>query len=114
MTVLVEGTIPSTRQIIFQTGDIGTDFRTDVLDFDRVNIDKITLFNNIQTQQTIILYCTKKFGTFRKLRQFKLKIDESAEYLLAGEFVPLDNGDSINAETTTDDAVDFTIFGRLS
>ena len=114
MTILVEGTIPSTRETIFQTGFIGSDFRTDILDFDKVNVDKITLFNNNQTQQTIILYCTKKFGEFRKLRQFKLKIDESAEYLLSGEFIPLDNGDSIEAETTTDDAVDFIIFGRLS
>ena len=112
MAILADGIIPITRTVIFRVGSAGTDFRSDVVNFTEVNINKITFFNNIQEQQTIILYCTKKFGEFRKLRQFKLKIDESAEYLLSGEFIPLRPGDSIEAETTTDDAVDFIIFGQ--
>lgn len=112
MTILAEGTIPAARAVIFATG--ASDFRTGVLNFGKVKITKITMFNNISTEQTIILSMKKKFGALRKLRQYILKINESAEYLEPGESLPLNAGDDIQAETTTADAVDFTVYGELS
>lgn len=110
MTILIEGTIPTTRDPIFRT--TGDEFKTDVLDYTKIDIDRITMFNTILTQQTVILYIKRRFGEFRKLRQFVLKLDESAEYLVAGEFLPLEAGDDIEAETTTADAVDVVVHGR--
>jgi len=112
MAILAEGTIPATEEAVYIV--TGEDFRTDVLDFERVTINKITMFNNIQTQQTIILAVKKKDGEARKLHQYVLKINEAAEYLDGGEILPLEVGDEIDAQTTTADAVDFVIYGILS
>lgn len=114
MAILAEGTIPSTRAIIFKAGAEGPDFHTDVINFEKINITKITMFNNILTMQTIILHVQKQFGDFRKLRQYILKQNESAEYLEPGESLSLQAGDALEAETTTDDAVDFVVYGELS
>ncbi len=114
MAILADGTIPSTRAAVFTVGDEGPDFHTDVIHFTKVNITKITLFNNISTVQTVILYVKKKFGELRKLRQYILKQNESAEYLEPGESMSLQAGDILEAETTTDDAVDFTVIGEIS
>lgn len=111
MAILAEGTIPVVQAVIFRTG---VDPNTDVINFERLNITKITMFNNIQTQQTIILSVRKKFGVFRKLRQYQLKINESAEYLQAGEVLPLRPGDDLQAETTTAGAVDFVVYGDVA
>ena len=116
MAILAEGTIPATPEIIYRVGQsVGdkTTFETGVIDFDRITLDKITFFNNIQTQQTVILSMKRKSGGFRKLRQFQLKINESGEYLQAGELLPLRAGDELEAETTTADAVDFVVCGTL-
>lgn len=114
MAILIDGTVPTTRTVIYRAGTSGSDFQTDIVNFDKINISKITLFNNIQTQQTIILYVRKQFGVFRKLRQIQLKINESAEYLEDGEILPLQPGDDLEAETTTDDAVDFVVYGDIA
>ena len=108
MTILAEGTIPATRAAIFKTG---VDFRTDVLNFDKIDVVKITMFNNILAEQTVILSIKKKFGVFRKLRQYKLKQNENGEYLEPGESLPLRAGDVLEAETTNNDAVDFVVYG---
>ena len=112
MAILANGTIPATEEPVYIV--TGTDFRTDVIDFERVTINKITMFNNIQTQQTIILSIKKKDGEPRKLHQYILKRDESAAYLDGGELLPLEVDDEIVAQTTTADAVDFVIYGVLS
>jgi len=111
MAILADGTIPATEAAVYIV--TGTDFRTDIVDFTRVDINKITMFNNIQTQQTIILSVRKKDGELRKLQQYVLKKDESAEYLDGGEILPLEVGDEIDAITTTADAVDFVVYGKL-
>jgi len=114
MTILAEGTIPATRAVILETGTSASNFRTDVIRFNKADITKITMFNNISTEQTVILSVKKKFGALRKLRQYILKINESAEYLEPGESLSLNAGDVLEAETTTADAVDFTVYGELS
>jgi len=117
MPVLAEGTVPATAEIIFKVGQSIGDkltFETNVFNFEEVLVDKITFFNNIITQQTVILSLRRKSGGFRKLRQFELKINESAEYLQAGEFLPLEAGDELEGETTTADAVDFIVCGTLA
>lgn len=111
MAILADGTISAVEEKIFIV--TGEDFRTDVLDFTKVEINKITMFNNIQTQQTVILSIRKKDGDLRNLQQYQLKINETAEYLDAGEILPLEVGDEIQGETTTADAVDFVIYGTL-
>ena len=113
MAILIDGTIPATRTVIYKAGTSGPDFQTAVVNFDKINVSKITFFNNIITQQTIILYVRKKFGVFRKLRQYQLKINESAEYLRDGEILPLQAGDDLEAETTTAGAVDFVVYGDI-
>jgi len=114
MTILADGKIPSTRTVIFETGTSGSDFHTDVFNFDKVNITKITMFNNASAEQTVILYVQKKFGDFRKLRQYVLKQNENGEYLEPGEVLSLRAGDAIEAETTDADSVDFVVYGDLS
>lgn len=111
MAILAEGTIPVTQAVIFRPG---TDPGTDIINFERLNITKITMFNKILTQQTIILFVRRKFGVFRKLRQYQLKLNESAEYLQAGEVLPLRPGDDLQAETTTVGAVDFVVYGDIA
>ncbi len=114
MAILAEGAISATRAVIFETGTSGSDFRTDVTRFSRADITKITMFNNIATPQTVILSVKKKFGVFRKLRQFKLNINENGEYLEPGEVLSLQAGDVLEAETSNADAVDFVVYGELS
>jgi hypothetical protein len=111
MAILIDGTVPVAREAVYTVSE--PDFKTDVFNFDRVNVTKITLFNNILTQQTVILYVQKQFGELRKLRQYVLKLNESAEYLEGGEFLPLRAGDELHAETTTTDAVDFVVYGDI-
>jgi len=45
------------------------------------------------------------------VRQFVMQKDEGAEYLEPGESITLETGDILQANTTTDDAVDFAVFG---
>ena len=118
MAILADGRIQTavTREVIFVIGptdDLDLTFDTDVINFERVTVNKITLFNNIQTIQTVILYVRRKFGNFRKLRQYVLMQNESAEYLSGGEILSLQPGDVLEAETTTADAVDFVVYGTL-
>ena len=118
MAILADGRIKTaaTQEVIFAVGptdDLDLTFDTDVIDFDRVTINKVTIFNNIQTIQTVILYVRRKFGEFRKLRQYVLMQNESAEYLEGGAVLSLRPGDVLEAETTTADAVDFVVYGTL-
>lgn len=114
MAILADGTIPAIRGVIFEAGVDGPDLHTDVVNFDKVDVTKITLFNKIAMQQTVVLYVRQQFGELRKLRQYRLLQNENAEYLEHGEFLPLQYGDEIEAETGTDDAVDFVIYGTVS
>lgn len=116
MAILADGTIPTAREVIFTVGPTTSGeltFDTDIINFSKVFVNRITIFNNVLTQQTVILYVKKKFGEFRKLRQYVLKLNESAEYLGGGEFLALQPGDILEGETTTADAVDFVVYGTL-
>ncbi len=99
----VDDPLATTASVGFLTEDLNPN----------IDINKITLFNNIQTIQTVILYVRRKFGAFRKLRQYVLMQNQSAEYLIAGEHLFLEAGDVLEAETTTADAVDFVVYGTL-
>ena len=118
MPILADGRIQTavTREVIFAVGptdDLDLTFDTDVINFERVTINKVTIFNNIQTIQTVVLFVKRKFGEFRTLRQYVLMQNDSAEYLQGGEILSLQPGDVLEAETTTADAVDFVIYGKL-
>ena len=112
MAILIDGTVPVAREAIYTVSV--PDFKTDVFNFEKVNVNKITLFNTGSNPQTVILYVKKKFGEFRKLRQYMLLGDESAEYLSGGEFLPLRVGDELEAEATDADVVDFVVYGEIA
>lgn len=111
MAILIDGRIPQARATVFIVNE--PDFKTDVFNFEKVNVTKITLFNTGSNPQTVILYVRKKFGEFRKLRQYMLLGSESAEYLAGGEFLPLRAGDILEAEATDADVVDFVVYGDI-
>lgn len=112
MAILIDGRIPSAREAVYTVSE--PDFKTDIFNFDKVNVTKITLFNTSSNPQTVILYVRKKFGEFRKLRQYMLLGDENAEYLQGGEFLPLRVGDILEAEATDADVVDFVVYGEIA
>lgn len=68
-----------------------------------------SLFNTNAATQTIIVYINN--GTSRKVRQFDLDQNESADVLESSQKIVLEAGDLIEAETTTASAVDFVISG---
>ncbi len=118
MPILADGTIETagSKEVIFAVGptnDLNLTFDTDVINFEKVIINKITIFNNIQTIQTVVLFVRRKFGEFRTLRQYVLMQNDNAEYLQGGEILSLQPGDVLEAETTTADAVDFVVYGTL-
>ena len=112
MAILIDGTVPTTRGAIYTVSV--PQFKTDVFNFDKVNVNKITIFNTSSNPQTVSLFVTKKFGETRKLRQYMLLGDENAEYLSGGEFLPLSVGDILEAETTDADVVDFVVYGTIA
>ena len=105
MTILANGQIPIAQADIFTVSG------SDVLDTERVNINKITFFNTSAIEQTAILSIKEFSGASRVLRQFVLLENEGGEYLEPGEVLPMENGDKLQALTTTADAVNFVIFG---
>jgi len=108
MTILASGQLEITKSTIFEVDS------ADVLLTTKVSIEKITFFNTNAAEQTAILSIEKFSGTSRILRQFKLLQNEGGEYLEPGETLPLENGDALEAETTTDSAVNFVVFGTRS
>jgi len=105
VAILADGQVDISKATIFEvTG-------ADVLNTTNAIVDKITLFNTNSTKQTALLYIQKFSETSRELRQFQLKQNEGGEYLEPGEMLELENGDVLQAETTTAAAVDFVVFG---
>lgn len=108
MTILASGQVAAAQADVFNV-QLGA-----VVDAEKVTVNKITLFNTNAIEQTAVIF-VKKFGsTAVKLRQFILKQNEGGEYLEPGEVIGLENGDVLQAETTTADAVDFVVFGVRS
>ena len=108
MTILANGQVATSKATIFEVAD------TDVLNTERASIEKVTFFNENAAEQTAILFCKERFGSSRKIRQFKLLQNESGEYLEPGDNLPLENGDRLEAQTTTVSAVNFIVFGSRS
>ena len=106
MSILANGQVPVAKTTIFEVGD------GNIRPVDGARIEKITLFNTNPAQQTAIIFIKERNGTSRQLRQFQLLENEGGEYLEPGEFLPLKNGDVIEAQTTTASAVDFVVFGE--
>ena len=108
MTILANGQIATIKSTIFEVKD------GDVLPTEKVTVEKITFFNENALEQTAILSIKIFSGTSRVIRQFKLLQNEGGEYLEPGESLPLENGDSLEAQTTTASAVNFVVFGSRS
>ena len=108
MTILANGQVTTTKATIFKMAD------TDVLNTEKASIEKVTFFNENAVEQTAILFVKERFGSSRKIRQFKLLQNEGGEYLEPGDDLPLEIGDSLEAETTTASAVNFVVFGSRS
>jgi len=105
MTILASGQVATTKVTIFKVTD------TDILNTGRALIDKITFFNENVVEQTAILFVKERFGSSRKIRQFKLLQNDGGEYLEPGDNLAMEIGDSLEAETTTASAVNFIVFG---
>lgn len=105
MTILASGQLQTTQSTIFEADGANIFSSADFI------IEKITFFNTNAAQQTARLFIKKRNGTARQLRQFQMLENEGGEYLEPGEFLDLDNGDALQALTTTASAVDFVVFG---
>lgn len=105
MTILADGQVAITQSDIFEVSG------ADVLPTGKVSISKITFFNTGSIDQTTILYIKTVGGTARELAQFQLQENERAEYLEPSETLELDNGDSLQAKTTTASVVNFFVIG---
>ena len=108
MAILANGQIATTKSTIFKVEG------ADVLNIEKASIEKVTFFNEDAAEQTASLFCKERFGVSRKIRQFKLLQNEGGEYLEPGDDLPLEIGDSLEAETTTASAVNFIVFGSRS
>lgn len=105
MTILSSGKVETTQSTIFEA----TGF--DILSGDTITVTKITFLNLNSIEQTVILYIKKRSETAMIVGQFKLLEDERGEYLEPGETIILNNGDVFQAETTTEAAVNFVVYG---
>lgn len=77
-----------------------------------VYVKTLSLYSTNAAQQTVLLWITRALGGSRRWRpRYVFAQDGSAEVLGAGETVILSPGDSIEAQTTTDNGVDFVITG---
>ncbi len=106
MTILASGQVAVSPTDIFEVSG------ADVFKADKVSVNKVIFFNRDGMVQTTTLYLKKSGGTARELREFKLHEGDGVEYLEHGEMLELDNGDILQAETTTSDAVVFVVLGH--
>lgn len=105
--ILGDGTLEITPTPIFSLN------RGPFLQKKNASVAKITFFNTAATAETAILYIRKANTTpIRELRQFVLQQNEGGEYLEPGEVLDLQNGDELQAETTTASAVNFIVVGE--
>lgn len=97
--VLGDGQLPNSKTALFTSPGATTTY-----------VKKLSLFNDNAAQQLVIIYLNVS-GTSRKWRRYILNQNESAEVLENGESVILEDGDSIEAVTTTASAVDYVLTG---
>lgn len=105
--ILARGTIPTTQGTIFEVN-----WQRFLSKTPSAKLEKITFFNTNAAAQTAILYLQPRAGTAAEIRQFVLQQNEGGEFLEPGEFMSLDSGDQLQAETTTASAVNFAVIGE--
>ena len=108
MSILASGQLKVVPTTIFEVA--GADVRS----FTQVIVEKIEFYNTVAGIQTVGLSIVGFSEPALRMRQFKLSKDEGGEYLEPGEFLELNNGDAIEAESSSDDAVNFIIFGAIA
>lgn len=101
MTILASGQVTTAQSDIYKVGAGIVSAR----------IEKVTFFNDSAGAQTMIVFVKPSFDAARKLRQFILQASDGGEYLEPGEFLPLGNGDSLQA-STSGSTLDFVVFGE--
>lgn len=76
-------------------------------------LKSVTFLNTNAATQTLIVSVKRSGGTSRKVRQYTLAQNESADYIEPGSALLLSTGDAVEAITTTGTAVDYTVSGVL-
>lgn len=77
-----------------------------------VYVRSLSLYSTNAAAQTLKLWVKRSGGTSRRWRpRFVFAQDESAEVLDEGNVLLLSPGDAIEAETTTNNGVDYVITG---
>ena len=108
MAILASGQVAATKSTIFEVAD------ADILKTTKADIEKVSLFNTGSGEQTTTLFVTEKNGSSRQLRQFKLKENESGEYIEPGDSLPMEHGDILQAQTSAAGLVDYVVIGTRS
>ena len=106
MAILASGQVAATKSTIFEVTD------ADILDTTEALILKVSIFNTGSSEQTTTLFVKEKNSTSRQLRQFKLKENESGEYIEPGDSLPMDHGDVLQAQTSAAGLVDYVVIGN--
>jgi len=99
LKILYEGQLPTTKTALYTVPANSA-----------VYVKQITVYNTNAASQTIKFYL-KPGATSRTWRRYVLAVDESAELLDQNQVLLLEEGDVIEAETTTASAVDCLIMG---
>lgn len=73
-------------------------------------VKEFTLINEDSAAQTILIYVNRS-GENRFWKRFELNQNEAADVLTDGQTMLLEEGDTIVAETTSADAVHYTLSG---
>lgn len=94
VSVVYEGQLPSTKTALYTVPEDAVAY-----------IKQISIFNTNATAETILVY-VKPGATSRLWRRYVLALNESAELLDQNQVLLLEEGDQIEAETTTADKVD--------
>jgi hypothetical protein len=89
-----EGQLPTTKTVLYTVPEDAVAY-----------VKQISIYNTNAAAQTVKFY-VKPGATSRTWRRYSLNQDESAELLDQNQVLMLDEGDSIEAETTTASAVD--------
>jgi hypothetical protein len=103
LTSLADGQLPTTVAAIYTvpTGN-------------KVKITSLHVYNTNVTAQDVNIYVTRSGGTRRQLyRSAALAQFATFNMLASGESITLDEGDTIDGDTTTASAADYLITGEI-
>jgi hypothetical protein len=97
---LGNGTVTNSQAAIFTaTADVAT------------YVKGLALYNTNAADQTVQLWLKHSAGTARKWKRFVLAQNEHVDVIDGGDARMLENGTAIQAQTTTNGAVDYWIDG---